>query len=217
MRLTPSAWHLALALMSTSFELGCRGRTDDRARAAFQQGRRAAGTPTRGRRARARAAKAKAAADPWHAFNDLVRQAIDLMAGDHDALAFDALARTWCAVAPEARQTDQGPVFLCYPDPPLELGDVAFTLELSPVGVVGLQSAEMSDRDSRTLAEQARQATATQCATPWRPVEPASSPHHADEFHICPVDGGSTLAIGRRRIDDTQERWRVSLAVLGTE
>ncbi len=210
---------LALALASTCavVNLGCRDRPDDRARAAFQPGRQAAQHPTQSRRTRTRTTRTRAQLDPWQGFNELLRQAIELMAGDHDVMAFDAFARARCAVTPEARQTDQGPAFLCFPDPPLELGDVKFTLELSPVGVVGLQSGQVSDAHSRTLAQQARQATAAQCATPWRPVEPGSSPDHDNEFHICPVDGGSSLAIGRRRISDTRDRWQVSLAVLGAE
>lgn len=197
---------------------GCARRTDEETRAAFESVR---GAPSsergRGRRARA-GRKAKVAAapgvDPFQRVNDVLGESIAVLGLGRDEAAVTALAQRMCAVAPEAKPTDAGPTYVCFPEPPVEVGGHAFTLELAPSGVIGLQAADLTRDASRSLLEQVRQATAKHCATPFQATDRDANDEHAPDFHICPVDGGSTLAVGRS--ESGRDRWLVSVSVLAS-
>lgn len=196
---------------------GCARRTDDETRAAFESVRAPTSERGSGRRARA-GRRAKVAStpgvDPFQRVNDVLGESIAVLGLGRDEAAVTALAQRLCAVAPEAKPTDAGPTYVCFPEPPVEVGGHAFTLELAPSGVIGLQAADLTRDASRSLLEQVRQATAKHCATPFHATDRDANDEHAPDFHICPVDGGSTLAVGRS--ESGRDRWLVSVSVLAS-
>jgi hypothetical protein len=204
----------AALLLALDPAVGCAQRTDDETRAAFEGLRAPSDDRRGGRRARTerRAARAQAAADPWQPVHDVLGESIALLGLGPDEAAVIELAKRRCAVEPAPKATEAGPTYVCFPEPAVEVGGHVFTLELAPSGVIGLQAADLSGDSSRSLVEQVRQATARHCASPFHALDPEPSDERAAQFHICPVDGGSTLAVGRA--PEGRDRWFVSVAVL---
>ncbi len=204
-------------LVATGDVTGCARRTDDETRAAFEAVRAPAAGEGRGRRARAGRRSSPTASpgeNPWQRVNDVLGESIALFGLGRDEAAVTALANRLCAVAPEPKPTESGPTYVCFPEPPVEVAGHAFTLELAPSGVIGLQAGDLTHDASRSLVEQVRQAIARHCATPFHALERDANDEHAADFHICPVDGGSTLAVGRTQAG--RDRWLVSVAVLAS-
>jgi hypothetical protein len=204
---------LAIALLVP--HAGCARQTDEDTRAAFEGVRAPTGGP-RVRRPRAgrRATRSPASADPWQPVHDVLDESIALLGLGRDEAAVVALAKRRCAVQPEPKTTESGPSYVCFPKPPVEVEGHAFTLELAPSGVIGLQATDLSSDSSRTLLEQIRRASARHCASPFHALDPEPSDERAAQFHVCPVDGGSTLAVGRTPA--AGDRWLVSVAVLAS-
>lgn len=193
----------------------CAKQTDAETRAAFEA---AANPPASGGstpRARPGGRPRKPTPDArtaWQGVADLVDAAIVLIGADTDARGFTDAATKWCAVAPEPKSTDDGPSYACFPRDALEIGERSFTLDISPTGSLGLHMDELDEATSRALAEQARGAVARLCATPFAiaPSDDAAT----RVFHTCPVDGGSTLAVGCAR-STVGPGWFVTITVLG--
>jgi len=207
-----AALRLALALLAG----GCSRTTDADVQSAFEQAQRggASSTPTRSRGRNRRSPRVDEADDPWAPVRDKLAQSIAVFADVADAAEIEALAERWCEVRPDPTETEDGPTYLCYPKPPLRVSGRAFTLELSGSGVIGLQTDELDGDESRTFADRAREATTRFCAAPWTASRQEEPGPRAQEFHTCPADGGTTLAVGRYRVGG--DRWRVSLSVLGS-
>lgn len=203
---------VAVALL----QLGaCAKQTDAETRAAFE----AAANPTASGgsspRARPGARPRKPTPDArtaWQGVADLVDASIVLIGADTDARGFTDAATKWCAVAPEPKNTADGPSYACFPRDALEIGTRSFTLDISPVGAIGLHMDELDEATSRALAEQARGAVARLCATPFAAAPADDAKTRA--FQTCPVDGGSTLAVGCAR-STVGPGWFVTITVLG--
>lgn len=205
-----------IAVVALALEaFGCARRTDAETRAAFEAASRSprdAGRSPRtrpGRRPRRNTADARTT---WQAIADVLDASIVLLGSDIDAATFTTTATGWCAVAPEPRATDAGPLYVCFPRDPLQLDQRTFTLEVSPSGVIGLNMDELDEPTSRSLAEQARAAVIRLCATPF--VAAPTQDAELGTFHACPVDGGATLAVGRGR-STAGPGWFVTMTVLG--
>jgi hypothetical protein len=209
-----SAW-LALALGAGA----CAKTTDAEVRAAFESAQRGSSDEPRTRaRDRNRRSNRRASdpADPWAPLQDKLADSIAVFGKVADASTFDTLAERWCDVRPEPTETEDGRIYLCYPDPPLRVAGRSFTLELSASGVIGLQSDELTGVESRQFADRAREAASRFCATPFTAIRPDEPGPRAQEFHTCPSDGGVTLAVGRFPAAAAGDRWHVSVSVLGT-
>lgn len=203
---------LALACATMA---ACSRRTDAETRAAFEAATKPSAAPDRRRPDRPGRRPRPAAGDPrttWHDLGELLESSIRLLDSDADAAAFVDAATGWCAVKPEPRATRTGPTYVCFPRDVLALGKRTFTLEVSPQGVIGLHIDELDEATSRALAEQARGEVARLCATAFAPT-PAED-DAARWFQTCPVDGGSTLAVGHAR-STSGPGWFVTIAVLG--
>jgi len=206
---------LALALVAGA----CAKTTDAEVRAAFEQAQHGVSDdpPSSRERRRGRRSRTKPASDdPWAPVQDKLAESIAVFGKVADASTFDTLAERWCDVRPEPTETEDGRTYLCYPDPPLRVAGRSFTLELSASGVIGLQSDELTSVESRQFADRAREAASRFCATPFTASDPDEPGPRAQEFHICPADGGVTLAVGRFPAAADGDRWRVSLSVLGS-
>lgn len=195
--------------------LGCARRTDAETRAAFEAASRPREPSGKAPRERPDRRRLPTADDPrtaWQAIGELLEASITLLGSDTSVAAFTAAATGWCAVRPEPKTTRAGPTYACFPREPLAIGRRTFTLEIAPGGVVGLHMDELDEATSRSIADQARAAVARLCATPFAavPTDDAKS----SGFHTCPVDGGSTLAVGQAR-STAGPGWFVTVTVLG--
>ncbi|MBX7079086.1 MAG: hypothetical protein K1X88_07870 [Nannocystaceae bacterium] len=204
----------AIALGLCVSASGCADRTGARTRAAFEGAQRRGGSDGprgRDRDPRRPQRPTQTGASAWAQVDRMLGAAIDLLESGADEAALIDAARRWCAVDPEPQRTDSGATYVCFTDPELTVARRTFTLEVSLGGVVGFQMADLADVQSAEVAAQARTALAHHCARPFEsaPANPAAQ----GEFSTCPVDGGSTLAIGHARRPDGA--WFVSLAVLG--
>lgn len=193
----------------------CAGRTDAQTRAAFVgAGQPADGASTRpGRRPpRPPGARPNDGDTTWQAVTQRLQAVIRLLASatSRDAVVEPAIA--WCAVRPEPRTTPNGNAYTCFPTEPLQLDRRSFALSVFPGGVIGLQMDELDDTDARAISQRARVELASLCATPF--VESPNDPGTARAFFTCPVDGGSSLAVGYAR-SSRGPGWFVSLSVLG--
>jgi hypothetical protein len=208
--------HLGCLLVSAALgSTACAGRTDAQTKAAFVGAGRTTDDSSKapGRRpSRPPTSRPANRATTWAAVTERVVAAIRLLASasTHDAVVERAI--TWCAVRPEPRATPRGNAYSCFPSDPLEIDKRSFALSVFPNGVIGLQMDELDDGTARTIAERARVELAPQCATPF--VESPSDPGTARAFFTCPVDGGSSLAVGYAR-SSRGPGWFVSLSVLG--
>ncbi len=195
--------------------LACAARTDDGTRAAFEAAakpttRKGPDRPDRpGSRPPRRPSAPKSG---WQATAELLDAAIALIGSGVDAPQFIAVATRWCAVAPEAKTNQRGLTYVCFPREALEVGERSFVLEVVSDGTVSVYMDELDDATSGAVVEQARVALARLCATPFA-AAPTQEPTQR-LFHTCPVDGGSTLAVGRARASTTTG-WFVTAAVLG--
>jgi hypothetical protein len=205
---------LALALLASA----CAKTTDAEIREAFENAQRGVSEEprSRGRIRGRRPGTQPTSTDPWTAVQDKLAEAIAVFGKVTDASTFDTLAERWCDVRPEPTESEDGRTYLCYPDPPLRVPGRSFTLELSASGVIGLQSDELTDAESRQFAERAREAASRFCATPFTANDPDEPGPRAQQFHTCPADGGVTLAVGRFPATATGDRWQVSISVLGS-
>ena len=195
--------------------LGCTHRTDEQARRAFAAAQHR--DPVTERRDdavppdRLRSTNPEVASS-WRRIDTVLAQAVDsLGSGDPDMLA--RLAERWCAAKPEAQATEAGPVWVCFPEPPVQTGGHGFTLEVGGRGMVGLVSSSLSGADSQRLLGAALEATRRLCTEPWQAV-PNRDENAKEELHTCAVAGGPVLAVGRLPRDVQADLWQVSVTLL---
>ena len=201
----------------------CAKRTDERVRAAWdgssQAPGAAKGTRAGGRRDRAGETEAEPILVGWELLDRILDGAVAEAALGTDAEAFARLADRWCDTTPEPQRSDEGPVLVCFPDPPVQIGGHRFSLELGGEGVIGLGAAELSTDISTSLVNEALAQLDHWCTRPWtdvtpRPTEPQAPPSTAAELHSCPVEGSALLVVARFTSDAEAEQWRVSVAVI---
>jgi hypothetical protein len=208
------AYTLSLPILAVATG-GCARRTDAENRAAFEAATQPSKAPDARRPDRPGRRPRPTPGDPrtaWQSLGDLLERSITLLDTDVEQAAFIATATGWCAVKPEPRMTRTGLTYLCFPREGLSIGRRSFTLEVSPNGVIGLHIDELDEATSKALADQARAAVAGLCATAFAPT-PAED-EASRSFQTCPVDGGSTLAVGHAR-STVGPGWFVTITVLG--
>ena len=108
----------------------------------------------------------------WDRVSEVLDSAVSVQRASPDDARIAKLAEQWCAVEPEPRQTADGLVRVCNPEPPVIADGTNFTLELGGDGVVGLVAADLTRADSEALAAQAQQMVAPLCTEPWTPATP---------------------------------------------
>ena len=201
---------LALSLV------GCAKRTDAEARRAFEQAQ-GRGAPGEGPRSEVVSGGGKGVFSRdklgWDRVAQLLDNAVSIQRASPDEARMEELAAQWCAIEPEPRDTDHGPVRVCNPEPPVIADGTSFTLELGGDGVVGLVAADLSRADSEALATKARERVTPLCTAPWSAATPDVDVA-APSFVTCPTEGGPLLSVGRFPRTPGGKRWFVSLAVL---
>lgn len=218
-----AAWLLAGCLVGAFVVSACTKRTDERVRSVWGgSSETPGGRPTWTRRegeGDGEDTEQVPLRFGWDRLDEILDGAI-VEAGlgtDHEVMA--RLAKRWCEVDPEARQTEQGPVLVCFPSPAVQIEGHTFSLELGGTGVIGLVASELSAEDSMKLAAATRDHTEERwCTGTWTNVSPkASSPPSTPPFELytCPVEGSSAvLAVARFPSKLPAETWQVSLAVI---
>lgn len=215
----PACLRLALALAVLAG--ACAKRTDERVRRAWGGGSKAAGGGARGGSEPSDGPEGDTEAVPvrvgWERLDEILDGAVaEASLGTNDEV-MARLAMRWCSVEPEPQPTEDGPVLVCTPDPPVQIDGHAFTLELGGEGVIGLVATELSDEESSVLADEALRRTERWCTRPWndvispRPTEPPPAP--TAQLHTCPVEGSALLVVGRF-IPAEAELWQISVAVI---
>lgn len=196
--------------------VGCARRTDAEARRAFEraQGR---GAPGDGPRSEVVSGGGKGVFNRdklgWDRVAQLLDNAVTIQRASPDEDRMAELAAQWCAIEPEPRDTEDGPVRVCNPEPPVIADGTTFTLELGGDGVVGLVASDLSRADSEALATKARERVTPLCAAPWSAATPDVDVTEPS-FVTCPTEGGPLLSVGRFPRTPGGTRWFVSLAVL---
>src|SRR5690606_6989647 len=132
---------------------------------------------------------------------------------DRDRLS--QIAHRWCEVPPEPQDTEHGQGEVCEPESELVLNGHPVILEIGASGVLGWVVQDADHDSSLALLVTARDRFANHCLSPFRSATPQALPERGrqEEFEICPVEGGSTLAIGRIP-NPGQMTWQVSVAIV---
>jgi len=150
----------------------------------------------------------------WERIDVFIGRAIRVLARSPGPERFELLASRWCEIDPEPLVTEHGDVRVCSPETPVEVDGHEFTLELGAVGTIGLVSQELTDAQSQAVTARGRTTIEHRCVERFAPVVHFdATAGRRDEFFTCPVEGGSTLAIGRMPMPGTS-LWQVSIAVL---
>ncbi|MCH9680726.1 MAG: hypothetical protein K0V04_04760 [Deltaproteobacteria bacterium] len=213
--------HWPAAVVIAVVATACAGRTDQRVREVWGGSSQAPGRegPQRpgGRESGGEGVVDAPVLHGWARLDEVLDGAFSEAAVGTDDEAMARLAQRWCAVEPVPRNTDEGRVLVCAPDPPLQIDGHGFSLELGGAGVIGLVSQELSEAESTRLAEQALRQTERWCTHPWTDVSPPSPPTTdapAAQLHICPVEGSALLTVGRFVSSVESELWQLSVAVI---
>lgn len=215
---------LALMLASSA----CARRTDERVRDAWGGSTRAPDAAGPGRGDVREGGGAEPGEAPirvgWERMDEILDRALTEAALGTDAELFAQLAGRWCNTEPEPKRTDDGPLLVCMPDPPVLINGSTFSLELGGAGVIGLVASDLTAEDSSTLVQEALGHHSRWCSTEFRDVSPPPSPSDSKppaddaELHLCPVEGSALLVVGRFRPTDRDgaqsSLWQVSVAVI---
>jgi hypothetical protein len=145
----------------------------------------------------------------WARVEELLERTTAVLTTAPSPSVLAELAVKWCEVEPAPRQTPYGEVRVCYLYPAVRVDGIALTLELSEQGIVGFVAPELDRAKSQALVEEARGKLEHLCQQPWQRVDAQL------EVETCTVNGGSTLAVGRLQPRPEDERWQVSVSVLG--
>ena len=218
------SWSLRWGPIAVAMSLGlaCAKRTDERVRKAWGnasnvpvEGPVDRGGPNDEQGGDTEAAPVRVG---WDRLEEILDTALSEAAVGTDDETMARLAERWCQVQPAPRDSDDGPVLVCVPNPPVQIDGHAFTLELGGEGVIGLVAAELSAEDSSTLADQAMDKTEHWCTHPWTDATPRptaeSPPPAAEALFMCPVEGTALLVVARFVTDETAGHWQVSVAVI---
>lgn len=206
---------LLVLLPSAILVAACAGRTDARVREAWEHSQRSGpGGPSTGPGGPTGSDPGEPGGPARDGIEGFVAQGAEVLALAPGQDAIARLAQQWCSVEPEPKESPHGPVYVCYPQPPIVVADVSLTLELGLGGVIGLVADELSDQESRDLVERARQTTGPQCEQPWNAVVGRDGEGRELTFHTCPAKAGPTLTIGRIPHEESGT-WQVSIAILG--
>lgn len=213
----------ALALAGLLSSPSCAKRTDERVQAAWGGGSQAPGAGPRVGSERPGDNLGETEAEPvlvgWARLDQILDGAVSEAALGTDAEVLARLADRWCDTMPEPQRSDEGPILVCLPDPPVQIGGHGFSLELGGEGVIGLVAAELSEDTSTSLVDEALIQLDRWCTRPWsdvspRPTEPKAPPSTAAELHTCPVEGSALLVVARFVSNMEAQQWRVSVAVI---
>jgi hypothetical protein len=212
-----SASRLALSLLV----LACAKRTDEAVRRAWNrrgadvdpeagdEGEAGEGDEGDGRRGSPRRRGSPAQPlEGWAGVERLLTRATFVMAGSPEPEVLASLATRWCEDEPNAEETESGWVQTCAPIPPVRVDGHVFTLEIGAVGVIGLVTADLSRADATSLVHEALDKVKGLCASPFKEVA-------ATAYHTCPIEGGSTLAVGHFARGRSRSGWGISISVLG--
>jgi hypothetical protein len=214
-----AAWGRVGLAVLVGLAPACARRTDARTRRAWQKTAQAGPAEGSGPDASgdtdAAGEDERAPLEGWPRVAEIVERAEQVMAISPDAGVIAQLAQEWCGIEPEVQATDHGDVRVCFPDPPVSAGGHTFTLELGSLGVIGLVASDLSNAESRALAQEARGMTGGRCTRPWKSTPTLRGPESKEEFHTCSVAGGPILVVGRVPLPAGSDVWQVSIAVLG--
>ena len=208
---------LALGLGAPS----CAKRTDERVREAWGGGSKAVGPGAANGADEGDGPDGETEAAPvregWERLDEILDGALAEASLGTDDEVMARLAERWCEVQPEPQPTNDGPVLVCLPDPPVQIDGHAFSLELGGEGVIGLVATELSPQESSALADEALRRTERWCTRPWNDVSPRptdpSPPAAMARLHTCPVEGSALLVVARF-VSPTGGGWQVSVAVI---
>ncbi|MCX4244360.1 hypothetical protein [Paraliomyxa miuraensis] len=209
--------------MALGVGLSCAKRTDERVRKAWGNASKAPAEGPSDRGGPDDAQGGDTEAQPirvgWERLEEILDTALSETAVGTDDETMARLAERWCQVQPVPRDTADGPVLVCIPNPPVQIDGHAFTLELGGEGVIGLVATELSLADGSALAEEAVRKTEHWCTRPWtdatpRPTADQPPPPTADRLFTCPVEGSALLVVARFVTDEATGLWQVSVAVI---
>jgi len=213
---------LAMAVLAAAVAMACARQTDERIRKAWGSGSKAVGAGAAGPQDPGDGPEGDTEEAPvrvgWDRLDEILDGALAEASLGTDEEVMARLAERWCEVRPEPQATDEGPVLVCLPDPPVQIDGHAFSLELGGEGVIGLVAAELTPEESSALADEALRRTERWCTRPWndvspRPPEP-SQPAATARLHTCPVEGSALLVVARFASPTGAGRWQVSVAVI---
>lgn len=202
--------------------IACAKRTDERVREAWGGGSKVVGAGAAANDETGDGPNGETEGAPvrvgWDRLDEILDGALAEASLGTDDEVMARLAERWCEVQPEPQATNDGPVRVCLPDPPVQIDGHAFSLELGGEGVIGLVATELSPEESSTLADEALRRTERWCTRPWndvspRPTEP-SPPAATARLHTCPVEGSALLVVARFVSPAGADRWQVSVAVI---
>ena len=212
----------ASALAGLVLAVACAKQTDRRVREAWGGGSKAVGAGAAIGHDTGDGPDGETDAAPirvgWDRLDEILDGALTEAGLGTDDEVMARLAERWCEVQPEPQRTEDGPVLVCNPDPPVQIDGHAFSLELGGEGVIGLVATELSPEESSALAEEALRRTERWCTRPWndvspRPTEP-SQPAAMARLHTCPAEGSALLVVARFVSPTATDRWQVSVAVI---
>ena len=214
--------HRWLAGLGVVLLVACASRTDERVRKAWGDASEnpddAAGGPARENEVNADGTPDRPKLFGWDRVNEILDGAIaEVRLGtDNEILA--RLAKSWCTVEPNPQNVEKNPVWVCKPNPPVQIDGHSFTLELSGEGVIGLVAADLSLDESARLAAEAKKQTDRWCADQWTsspkpsPEQPKPAPTDP-RIETCVVEGSALLSVARY-LQGEGPTWQVSVAVI---
>lgn len=202
--------------------LGCARRTDEATRRAWEKagGNQddpsggATGGQADGDTDAAGQGSGRAPAFGWDRVEQLLDEGLDVMQRAPDPEALAELAAQWCDVEPEARDSPDGPVYVCFPTPPVRVDEARFSLEMGGAGVIGLVVRDVSAQQAVQIEAKARQLATKLCRGEWKDAGARSDAQGGSQFTTCSAGGGPLVAVGRFALDAAADRWQVSVAIV---
>ena len=161
--------------MAVAVGSGCARRTDQRTRDAFNAAR-GGGQAGDGEKVVKSSGGGGGTFDRdkigWERVAELVEEAVGIMRSSPNDDRFAELAARWCKIEPEPRNTVDGVVRVCNPEPPVVANGAPFSLEMGGEGVIGLVASDLTRADSERIALDAREAAGRFCVEPFESSSP---------------------------------------------
>ncbi len=146
----------------------------------------------------------------WSQLDTVVDELAALMGSGLEWPLIDARARELCGTEPLPSSEDEGAPWVCSLATTLEIEGRELLLEVGN-GVVSLSTEGLSEQQSSSVLELARETSLDACAEQrFVPVEAAVH----QEFQRCTLSAGPLLYVGRFPRDLEADRWQVSIAVV---